>query len=133
MNSFLVSTGVVSIAEIGDKTQLLALLLASKFRKPIPIILGILIATLANHAGAAAIGAWFGRLIGGRRVAWPGSWRGLFAGVRWPTGAIAPSMTVPTRFRGRRRALAPIAGEFRESKARGPGQIVRRPGLDASG
>jgi len=63
VNSFLVSTAVVSVAEIGDKTQLLAFLLASKLRKPIPIILGILVATLANHAGAAAIGAWFSRLI----------------------------------------------------------------------
>ncbi len=70
MNSFLVSAGVVSIAEIGDKTQFLALLLASRFRKPIPIILGILIATLANHAGAAAIGAWFGRLIGPDVLRW---------------------------------------------------------------
>ncbi len=56
MESFLVSTGVVAIAEIGDKTQLLALLLAARFRKPVPIILGILAATLANHGVAALIG-----------------------------------------------------------------------------
>ena len=48
--SFLVSTLVVAIAEIGDKTQLLSLLLAARFRKPLPIIMGILFATLANHA-----------------------------------------------------------------------------------
>lgn len=58
MNAFLVSTGVVALAEMGDKTQLLAFLLATRFRRPIPIILGILLATLANHALAGAIGAW---------------------------------------------------------------------------
>ncbi len=51
-----VSTGIVALAEIGDKTQLLALLLAARYRKPIPIILGILVATLANHLLAAAVG-----------------------------------------------------------------------------
>jgi putative Ca2+/H+ antiporter (TMEM165/GDT1 family) len=58
MEAFLVSTGVVALAEIGDKTQLLALVLAARFRKPVPIILGILVATLANHALAGAAGAW---------------------------------------------------------------------------
>ena len=57
MEAFLVSTGVVAVAEIGDKTQLLALLLASRFRAPLPIIAGIAIATLANHALAAWLGA----------------------------------------------------------------------------
>jgi len=56
MEAFLFSTGVVALAEIGDKTQLLAFLLAAKFRKPGPIILGILLATLANHGFAGAIG-----------------------------------------------------------------------------
>lgn len=51
-----VSTGIVTLAEIGDKTQLLAFILVARFRKPIPIILGILVATLLNHALAAAIG-----------------------------------------------------------------------------
>ena len=50
MEALLVSTGVVALAEIGDKTQLLALLLATRFRKPLPIVLGIFVATLANHA-----------------------------------------------------------------------------------
>lgn len=56
MEPLLVSTGVVALAEIGDKTQLLAIVLAARFRKPVPIILGILAATLLNHAAAAALG-----------------------------------------------------------------------------
>ena len=56
MEAFWISTGVVAIAEIGDKTQLLAIVLAAKFRRPIPIILGILAATLLNHAAAASLG-----------------------------------------------------------------------------
>lgn len=58
MEALLVSTGVVALAEIGDKTQLLALLLAARFRKPVPIVLGILAATLVNHGIAGALGAW---------------------------------------------------------------------------
>jgi putative Ca2+/H+ antiporter (TMEM165/GDT1 family) len=61
--AFVVSTGVVALVEIGDKTQLLALLLAARFRKPMPIILGILVATLANHAGASALGHWLTRTL----------------------------------------------------------------------
>jgi Ca2+/H+ antiporter, TMEM165/GDT1 family len=64
VDAFLVSAGLVAIAEIGDKTQLLALLLATRYRRPVPIILGILVATLANHALAAwagaAVAAWLG-------------------------------------------------------------------------
>jgi len=56
MQAFLVSTFVVALAEIGDKTQLLAILLATRFRRPWPIIAGILAATLANHALAATVG-----------------------------------------------------------------------------
>jgi putative Ca2+/H+ antiporter (TMEM165/GDT1 family) len=70
VNSFLVSAAVVAVAEIGDKTQLLALVLAAKLRKPIPIILGILAATLANHAAAAAIGTWLTRVIGPDLMRW---------------------------------------------------------------
>lgn len=54
--AFLLSTGIVSLAEIGDKTQLLALLLATRFKKPVPIILGIFVATVFNHFGAAWLG-----------------------------------------------------------------------------
>jgi putative Ca2+/H+ antiporter (TMEM165/GDT1 family) len=58
MDAFLISTGVVALAEIGDKTQLLAFILATRFKKPIPIIAGILMATLVNHGLAGALGAW---------------------------------------------------------------------------
>jgi putative Ca2+/H+ antiporter (TMEM165/GDT1 family) len=58
MEALLVSTLVVALGEIGDKTQLLALLLAARFRRPIPIILGILVATLANHSIAGLVGEW---------------------------------------------------------------------------
>jgi Ca2+/H+ antiporter, TMEM165/GDT1 family len=58
MESLLISTGVVALAEIGDKTQLLAFILAARFKKPLPIIAGILVATLVNHGLAGALGAW---------------------------------------------------------------------------
>ncbi|MEY3944840.1 MAG: hypothetical protein RL697_853 [Pseudomonadota bacterium] len=58
MESLLTSTGVVALAEMGDKTQLLAFILAARFKKPVPIILGILAATLVNHGLAGALGAW---------------------------------------------------------------------------
>jgi Ca2+/H+ antiporter, TMEM165/GDT1 family len=61
--AFLVSTGVVALGEMGDKTQLLALLLAARFHRPWPIIAGILVATLANHAGASALGSWLTRVL----------------------------------------------------------------------
>ena len=57
MESLFVSTGVVALAEIGDKTQLLAFLLAARFKKPLPIVMGILLATLVNHGLAGALGA----------------------------------------------------------------------------
>jgi len=65
LEALLISTGVVAIAEIGDKTQLLAIVLAAKFRKPMPIILGILAATLLNHAAAAALGVVVARFLSG--------------------------------------------------------------------
>jgi len=89
LQPFLASTGVVAIAEIGDKTQLLALVLAARFRRPAPIVLGILAATLANHALAAWVGTW---LIG---VVSPGA-------LRWAVGisflAMAGWALVPDRF-----------------------------------
>ena len=70
MEAFLVSTGIVALAEIGDKTQLLAFILAAKFRKPLPIVLGILVATVANHAMAGALGAWITSLVGPETLRW---------------------------------------------------------------
>jgi putative Ca2+/H+ antiporter (TMEM165/GDT1 family) len=66
MESLWICALVVAIAEIGDKTQLLAILLAAKFRKPVPIILGILVATLLNHAAAAGLGFLAGEFLKGR-------------------------------------------------------------------
>lgn len=70
MEAFLVSTGLVAIAEIGDKTMLLAIVLAARFRKPVPILLGILIATIANHALAATLGALAGGFLDGPWMKW---------------------------------------------------------------
>ncbi|ABM93328.1 TMEM165/GDT1 family protein [Methylibium petroleiphilum] len=70
MEAFLVSTGIVALGEMGDKTQLLALLLAARFRRPLPIILGILVATLVNHACAAAVGDWIARALGPDVLRW---------------------------------------------------------------
>jgi putative Ca2+/H+ antiporter (TMEM165/GDT1 family) len=70
MEALLVSTGLVAIAEIGDKTQLLAILLASRFRKPVPILLGILAATLANHGLAGLVGQLAGDWLSGPWMRW---------------------------------------------------------------
>jgi len=70
MTAFLISIGVVALAEIGDKTQLLALALAAKYRKPWPIILGIFFATLANHFLAGAVGTWLTRSLGPDVMRW---------------------------------------------------------------
>ena len=61
---------MVALAEIGDKTQLLALLLATKFKRPWPIVLGILVATLANHTFAGAVGTWLVGLVGAHTMRW---------------------------------------------------------------
>jgi len=70
LEALLVSTGVVALAEIGDKTQLLALLLTARFRAPWPIVAGIFVATLANHAFASAVGAWLMTLVGPEAMRW---------------------------------------------------------------
>lgn len=70
LEAFLISTGIVALAEIGDKTQLLAFILAAKFRRPVPIVLGILVATLANHAFAGALGAWITSLVSPEVMRW---------------------------------------------------------------
>ena len=70
LDAFLISTGLVSIAEIGDKTMLLAIMLAAAWRRPLPILLGILVATLANHAFAALAGSVLGQFMDGDWVRW---------------------------------------------------------------
>jgi len=70
LEAFLVSTGLVTLAEIGDKTQLLAFFLAARFRRPGPVILGIFIATVANHAFAAAVGTWLTHWLGPDTLRW---------------------------------------------------------------
>ncbi len=88
LEALLVSTGVVALGEIGDKTQLLALLLAARYRRPLPIIAGIFVATLANHFAAGALGTWLTRVI-------DPTW------LRWGLGlsfiAVALWMLVPDR------------------------------------
>ena len=70
METFLISAGLVTIAEIGDKTQLLALMLAARYRAPVPIILGILVATVANHAAAAWVGGFAAGLLDPEILRW---------------------------------------------------------------
>jgi putative Ca2+/H+ antiporter (TMEM165/GDT1 family) len=70
MNALLTATGIVALAEMGDKTQLLAFLLAARFRKPVPIIAGILAATLLNHGLAGALGAWITTLLTPTMLRW---------------------------------------------------------------
>lgn len=70
MEALYISTGVVTLAEMGDKTQLLAFILAARFKKPVPIILGILCATLVNHGLAGALGAWITSVISPDTMRW---------------------------------------------------------------
>jgi Ca2+/H+ antiporter, TMEM165/GDT1 family len=70
VETFLISTIVVGLAEIGDKTQILSLILAARFQRPVPIIFGILFATIANHAVAGLAGTLFGSLLAGPWMRW---------------------------------------------------------------
>ena len=70
MEAFFISTAIVALAEMGDKTQLLALVLTARFRKPWPIVLGILVATLVNHGLAGAVGAWVTTFVGPQVLRW---------------------------------------------------------------
>ncbi len=70
LETLFISTGIVALAEIGDKTQLLAFMLAARFRRPWPIILGIFVATVANHAFAAAVGTWITQALGPEVLRW---------------------------------------------------------------
>ncbi|MDP1757407.1 MAG: TMEM165/GDT1 family protein, partial [Pseudohongiella sp.] len=70
MDAFFVSTGLVALAEIGDRTQLLAFLLAARYKKPAPIILAILLATLANHGFAGLLGTWLTTMMAPEALRW---------------------------------------------------------------
>ena len=70
MEALYISTGVVALAEMGDKTQLLAFILAARFKKPVPIILGILLATLVNHGLAGALGSWITSVVSPDAMRW---------------------------------------------------------------
>jgi len=70
MQALLVSVGIVALAEMGDKTQLLAFILGARFKKPVPIILGILVATLLNHGLAGLVGAWVANNVSAEILRW---------------------------------------------------------------
>jgi putative Ca2+/H+ antiporter (TMEM165/GDT1 family) len=103
MEAFLVSTGIVALAEMGDKTQLLALVLAARFRRPWPIVAGIFVATVANHALAGALGAWITTLVGPQML-------------RYILGAsflaMAVWMLIPDKLENNEDAKAPRFGVF---------------------
>lgn len=103
MEALLISIGVVALAEIGDKTQLLTLILAARYRKPWPIVAGIFVATLANHAIAGALGAWLTTMVGAHVM-------------RWILGAsflaMAAWMLVPDRLEGDAGASRRLGGVF---------------------
>jgi len=100
MESLLVSTGVVALAEIGDKTQLLAFLLAARFKKPLPIIAGIFIATIFNHGLAGALGAWITSLLTPEVLRWVLglSFLGMAAWTLVPDKIEEDETSVATRF-----------------------------------
>jgi putative Ca2+/H+ antiporter (TMEM165/GDT1 family) len=103
MEAFLVSTGVVALAEIGDKTQLLALVLAARYRKPWPIVLGILVATLLNHALAGSVGAVVARLVDPQMMRW-------ILGVSFV--AMAVWMLIPDKLEDEQQVKPPRFGVF---------------------
>ena len=103
MEAFLVSTGVVALAEIGDKTQLLALVLAARYRKPVPIVFGILVATLLNHALAGSVGAVVARLVDPATMRW-------ILGVSFV--AMAVWMLIPDKLEGEQQVKPPRFGVF---------------------
>lgn len=100
MDAFLISTGIVALAEIGDKTQLLTLVLAARYRKPWPIVAGIFVATLINHGIAGAAGAWLTSAIGP-------------SAMRWVLGlsflAMAVWMLIPDKLDGDKTQIATVA------------------------
>ena len=103
LEAFLVSTGVVALGEMGDKTQLLAMLLAVKFRRPLPIVLGIVVATLFNHATAGLVGTWVAQALGPNLLRW-------IIGVSFI--AMAAWMLVPDKIDADEAERAPRFGVF---------------------
>ena len=103
MEAFLISTGIVALAEMGDKTQLLSLVLAARFRKPWPIVWGILVATLANHALAGGLGTWVTNFMGPTVLRWVLSVSFL---------AMAAWMLVPDKLDDDEADVAPKFGVF---------------------
>jgi len=100
MEAFLVSTGIVALAEIGDKTQLLSLVLAARFRKPWPIVWGILVATLANHGLAGALGSWVTTQLGPEALRWVlgGSFLAMAVWILVPDKLDEGDQDAPPRF-----------------------------------
>jgi Ca2+/H+ antiporter, TMEM165/GDT1 family len=103
MEAFLVSTGVVALAEIGDKTQLLALVLAARYRKPVPIVFGILAATLLNHALAGTVGAVLARAVDPQVMRW-------ILGISFL--AMAAWMLIPDKLEDEQQVKPPRFGVF---------------------
>jgi len=100
MEAFLISTGIVALAEIGDKTQLLSLVLAARFRKPWPIVWGILVATLANHGLAGALGSWVTTQLGPEALRWVlgGSFLAMAVWILVPDKLDEGDQDAPPRF-----------------------------------
>ena len=103
MESFWVSTGVVALAEMGDKTQLLAFLLAARFKRPVPIIAGIFLATIVNHGLAGALGAWITTTLSPQTMRW-------VLGVSFL--AMAAWTLIPDKIEGEETAMATRFGVF---------------------
>jgi len=103
MEALLVSIGVVALAEIGDKTQLLTLVLAARYKKPWPIVAGIFVATLVNHGIAGAVGAWLTKTIGPDAMRW-------ILGVSFI--AMAAWMLIPDKLDDDEAAARKVGGVF---------------------
>ena len=94
MEAFLVSMVVVALGEIGDKTQLLALMLAARLRQPVPIVLGIVVATLANHTLAGLVGGWIREIVPTTYLRWLLALSFLLLSYkRWSNAACSRSST----------------------------------------
>lgn len=103
MDAFFISTGIVALAEMGDKTQLLSLVLAARFRKPWPIVWGILVATMFNHALAGGLGAWVTTILGPNILRW---------GLGISFIVMAAWMLVPDKLDEDEEEMAPKLGIF---------------------